>query len=48
MDCGKASNNEAEFHALNRGKEIAIREGYQNLQIEGDLMHVIETIKQLQ
>jgi len=31
MDFGNASNNEVEFHALNRGIEIAIQEGYQKL-----------------
>lgn len=31
MDCGIATNNKAEFHALNRGLAIAVREGYQSL-----------------
>jgi len=48
MDYGIATNDKAEYHALNRGREIAISEGYQSLQIEGDLMLVIETMKQLQ
>lgn len=48
MDFGIASKNEDEFHAMDRGLEIAIREGYQSLQIEGDLMLMIETVKQLQ
>lgn len=48
MDYGKASNNEAEFHALNRGIEISISKGYHKLQIEGDSMLVIETLKQIQ
>ena len=48
MDCGIATNNEVEYHALNRRLEIAIREGYQRLQIEGDSKLVIDTIKQLQ
>jgi len=48
MDCSIATNNEAEYHAINRGLEIAIREGYQRLQIEDDSMLVIETIKQIQ
>lgn len=48
MECCIAMNNEAEYHALNRGLEIAIREGYHSLQIEGDSMLVIEIMKQLQ
>jgi len=47
MDCGNASNNEVEFYVLNRVIEIAIREGYQKLQIEGDLKLMIDTLKQL-
>lgn len=29
MDCGNATNNEAELHALRRGLEMTIREKYQ-------------------
>lgn len=48
LGCNISTNNEAEYHLLNRGLEIAIREGYQRLQIEGDSKLVIDTIKQLQ
>jgi len=36
MNCGNAINNEAGLHALKKGLEIAIREKYQKLQVEGD------------
>jgi len=36
MDYGNGTNNEAELHALKRGLEIAIRERFQKLQVEGD------------
>jgi ribonuclease HI len=48
MDCGNATNNEAELHALKKGLEIAIREEYQKLQVEGDSKMVVDIVKQLQ
>jgi len=47
MDCGNATNNEAELHALKRGLEIAIRERFQKLQVEGDSKMAIEMVKNL-
>ena len=48
MDCGNATNNEAELHALKKGLEIAIREEYQKLQVEGDAKMIVDIVKQLQ
>lgn len=48
MDYGNATNNEGELHALKRGLEIAIREQFQKLQVEGDSKMAIEMVKKLQ
>jgi len=48
MDYGNATNNEAKIHALKKGLEIAIREEYQKLQVEGDAKMVVDIVKQLQ
>jgi len=44
---GIMSNNEAEFMAAYQGINIAIRNGYRKLEIEGDSNLVIGTIKKL-
>lgn len=48
MDCGEASNNEAELHALKRGLEIVLRVNFKRLQIEGDSKLVIDMVRKLQ
>lgn len=48
MDCGNATNNEVELHALKKELEIAIREKYQKLQVEGDSKMVIDIVKHVQ
>lgn len=47
-DCGEASNNEAELHALKRGLEIALWVNFKRLQIEGDSKLVIDMVRKLQ
>jgi len=41
------TNNEAELWAVHQGLRIAIRNGYRNLEIEGDSQIVIEILKKL-
>jgi len=48
MDYSITTNIEVELHALRRGLEIAIREKYQKLLIEGDAKLVIDIVKHLQ
>lgn len=48
MDCGNATINDAELHALKKGLEIAIREKYQKLQVEGVSKMATEIVKKLQ
>lgn len=48
MDCGTTRNNEAELYALKRGMEIAKRESFQRLEMEGDSNLAIEMVKKIQ
>ena len=48
MDCGKATNNEVELHALKHGLEIMIQEKFMSIQIEGDSKLVVDMVRQLQ
>jgi len=41
------TNNEAELWAIHQGLRISIRNGYKNLEIEGDSQIVIEIMKKL-
>ena len=41
------TNNEAELWAVHQGLRIAIRNGYRNLEIEGDSQMKIEILKKL-
>lgn len=41
------TNNEAELWAIHQGLRIAIRNGYKNLEIEGDSQIAIEILKKL-
>lgn len=44
---GEMTNNEAELWAIHQGLRIAIRNGYRNLEIEGDSQITIEILKKL-
>eukprot|EP00253_Pinus_taeda_P013029 PITA_13029 len=44
---GEMTNNEAEFWALHQGLQIAVRNGYSNLEITGDSQIAIEMLKKL-
>jgi len=44
---GEMTNNEAELWAVHQGLQIAIRNGYRNLEIEGDSQMVIEILKKI-
>ena len=48
LDLGHATNNEAELMAVKRGLQIAIREAYQRVIVEGDSAMVTEILKKLQ
>jgi len=41
------TNNEAEFWALHQGLQIAVRNGYSNLEITGDSQIAVEMLKKL-
>jgi len=44
---GEMTNNEAELWAIHQGLRIAIRNGYTNLEIEGDSQIAIEILRKL-
>lgn len=44
---GEMTNNEAELWAIHEGLSIAIRNGYTNMEIEGDSMMTIEILRKL-
>ena len=44
---GEMTNNEAELWAVHQGLRIAARNGYRNLELEGDSQLVIEMIRKL-
>eukprot|EP00253_Pinus_taeda_P017009 PITA_17009 len=44
---GEMTNNDAEFWVIHQGLRIAIRNGYRNLEIEGDSQMAIEILKKL-
>jgi len=48
MDCGEASNNEAELYALKQDLEIALWDNLKRLQVNGDSKLVIEMVRKLQ
>ena len=48
MDYGTMSNNEAKLYALKQGLEIARRENFQKIEVEGDSTLVIDIVKKLQ
>lgn len=44
---GMMSNNEVELMAIYQGLRIVIRNGYNNLEVEGDSKLVIEMLRKL-
>ncbi|CAH8385692.1 unnamed protein product [Eruca vesicaria subsp. sativa] len=42
---GTATNNVAEYRALNRGLEFALSEGYRNVQVQGDSQLVCKQVR---
>jgi ribonuclease HI len=41
---GKATNNEAEYHALIRGLEVAVEQGHTDVEARGDSQLVVRLL----